>query len=388
MVLLVCSSALLLLGVSAEPSWAEFKDRYQRHYDTDEEEHNRFAIFIENVKIITEVNSQGLPYWLGVNHLTDWTQDEYKGLRGLIPGHFPVAQRLGNHSPNGVAPPASIDWVSKGAVTPVKNQGQCGSCWSFSSTGGLEGAWQLATGHLVSFSEQELVDCSHNGNNGCNGGLMDNSFTWWENQNVCTESGYAAYSASDGSCRLPCSQVGVPKGGVKGYTDVSGGENGLLSAVAERPVSIGVDAAGSNWQMYSGGVMTSECGQQLDHGVLAVGYGKDGANLYWKVKNSWGTNWGEAGYIRIVRGRNSCGIANGASYPHVDGNVPPAPPTPPTPPSPTPTPPSPGCKDDFPECSSWPCEFFANVCRKHCGCCGPNPPSNCEAAPTTSDAVV
>merc|ERR1712224_814801 len=173
---------------------------------------------------------------------------------------------------------------------------------------------------------------------------------------------------------------GIPKGGVKGYTDVSGGESGLLSAVAERPVSIAVDAAGSNWQMYSGGVMTSQCGTQLDHGVLCVGYGKDGANEYWKVKNSWGTNWGEAGYIRIVRGRNSCGIANGASYPQVNGKVPPAPPTPPTPPSPTPTPPSPGCHDDFPECSSWPCEFFANVCRKHCGCCGPNPPSNCVSA--------
>jgi len=210
--------------------------------------------------------------------------------------------------------------------------------------------------------------------------LMDNAFKWFENQNVCTESGYAAYSASDGSCRLPCSTVGIPKGGVRGYTDVSGGENGLLSAVAERPVSIGVDAAGSNWQMYSGGVMTSHCGTQLDHGVLCVGYGKDGANEYWKVKNSWGTNWGEAGYIRIVRGRNSCGIANGASYPQVNGKVPPAPPTPPTPPSPTPTPPSPGCHDDFPECSSWPCEFFANVCHKHCGCCGPNPPSNCVSA--------
>jgi len=372
------SLATFLLGASADPSWTEFKVQHGRVY-SEQEESSRYEIFRANAKIVDEVNSQKLPFSFELNKFADWTPEEFKGLLGYSQRPIPKELHMGTHVPSGVAPPASIDWVSKGAVTPVKNQGQCGSCWTFSTTGGLEGAWQLATGHLVSFSEQELVDCSHNGgNNGCNGGLMDHAFTWLETHNVCTENGYAAYSASDGSCRLPCSHVGIPKGGLVGYTDVSGGENGLLSAVAERPVSIAVDA-GSNWQMYSGGVLTSECGQQLDHGVLAVGYGKDGANEYWKVKNSWGTGWGEAGYIRIVRGRNSCGISNAASYPRVNGNVPPAPPTPPTPPSP-PTPPTPGCKDDFPECKSWPCEFFANVCHKKCGCCGPNPPSNCVSA--------
>lgn len=379
--------ASVLVGVSAEPSWTEFKSQHGRVY-TSQEESSRRAIFEANVKIIEEVNSKGLPYRFGVNHLSDWTEEEYRGLFGYIPRNIPETNHLGTHSPNGVAPLPSIDWVAKGAVTPVKNQGQCGSCWSFSTTGGLEGAWFVATKKLVELSEQELVDCSHNGNNGCNGGLMDYAFTFLESHNVCTESGYP-YHASDGSCKLPCANPAIPRGGVTGYKDVRG-EVDLLSAIQDRPISIAVDAE-SGWQSYQGGVLTSECGQQLDHGVLAVGYGKDGANDYWKIKNSWGTGWGEKGYIRILRGINACGIGNSASYPLVDGS---APPTPPSPTPPSPTPPSPDeCKDVFPDCDILKdiCsidQMVARECKKTCGCCvTDNKPPYCTSDETSSVVV-
>jgi len=309
------SLASVLVGVSANPSWTEFKAQHGRVYDK-EEESSRYAIFSANAQLVDEVNSKELPYRLALNHLADWTRDEYEGLLGFKPRPIPEALRLGTHIPSGAATLPSLDWVARGAVTPVKNQGQCGSCWSFSTTGGVEGAWQIATGRLVELSEQELVDCS-TANNGCGGGLMDRAFEYFEGHNICSESAYP-YHASDGNCRLPCSGVAIPRGGVKGYTDVRGGESGLLSAIQNQPISIAVDAQGTNWQLYRGGVLTAYCGQSLDHGVLAVGYGSDGRHEYWKVKNSWGAGWGEGGYIRIVRGRNSCGISNSASYPQVN----------------------------------------------------------------------
>merc|ERR1712161_182264 len=257
-------------------------------------------------------------------------------------------QEVGVHEYNGETLATTVNWITKGAVTPVKNQGQCGSCWAFSTTGGTEGAWSGATGKLVSLSEQQLVDCSK-ANNGCGGGLMDAGFAYQGTVNVASEASYA-YTAKDGSCKTSFSTA-IPKGGVSGHKDVNGETNLLDAVTTVGPVSVAIQADQASFQNYASGVLTGTCGTQLDHGVLAVGFGTLSGTEYWKVKNSWGGSWGQSGYILIERGTNKCGIASGPpSYPTVDGSAPPAPPPAPTPPSPTPVPspspspsPTPGC---------------------------------------------
>lgn len=245
-------------------------------------------------------------------------------------------------SPNLTAP-GSIDWVAKGAVTPVKNQKHCGSCWAFSTTGSVEGAYYVASRKLVSLSEEELVQCDHSGDKGCKGGSMDNSFEFIKNSGgICSESSYPYTSGAGtrGTCKKGCSAAVT----LAGFTDVpSGDEDELKKAVAQQPVSVAIEADQKAFQLYNGGVLDSaECGKKLDHGVLLVGYGTDGGKDYWKVKNSWGAFWGEQGYVRIARGKNMCGIANMASYPTGAKAVAPSPSPGPTPsPTPTPLPPTP-----------------------------------------------
>jgi C1A family cysteine protease len=205
----------------------------------------------------------------------------------------------------------SLDWVEKGAVTPVKDQQQCGSCWAFSTVGAIEGAYFINYIYLTQFSEQNLVSCdnaAHGGtDNGCNGGLMDNAFTWIEKNGLCTEEDYPYTSGGgkSGTCKKTCKPVVT----VTGFTDVAG-ESGMIPALNKGPVSIGIEADKSAFQLYKGGVLdNAACGKQLDHGVLAVGYGTDdgSAKDYYKVKNSWGGSWGEEGYIRMV--------SHGTQYP-------------------------------------------------------------------------
>jgi len=197
-------------------------------------------------------------------------------------------------------------------VTPVKNQGQCGSCWAFSTTGGLEGAWEISSGNLVSMSEQQFVDCSKQ-NSGCNGGLMETAFTWAKGTAIATESSYA-YTARDGSCKSSFTTA-ISQGGVTGYKTANG--NSLTSAIQSAgPVSVAIEADQSVFQQYTGGVITSGCGSNLDHGVLAVGVNSDGSI---KVKNSWGTSWGVNGYVNIAT--SQCGITTDASYPTVSSSV-------------------------------------------------------------------
>jgi len=214
----------------------------------------------------------------------------------------------------------SLDWRTKGGVNAVKNQQQCGSCWAFSATGSMEGLSRTMdgkdTGKLLNLSEQQLVDCSQaQGNQGCNGGLMDNAFQFViANGGICDEKSYP-YVAQDQTCQTTCK----PVFNIKGFTDVTpGSEDQLMSASTKTPVSIAIEADQQVFQFYSGGVLDdASCGTQLDHGVLVVGYGNAASDQkpYWIVKNSWGAQWGEKGYIRMVRGKNQCGLSAEPSYP-------------------------------------------------------------------------
>lgn len=221
--------------------------------------------------------------------------------------------------------PASVDWTTSGAVTGVKDQGNCGSCWSFSATGALEGAYKIKYGTLVSFSEQNLVSCDTT-DSACNGGWMDNAFSWTKsNGGLCTEAGYPYTSGSTGqkgTCTTTCTKnTGVAP---KSFTDVAkNSDSALMTALAQQPVSVAIEADQPAFQLYKSGVLTGTCGANLDHGVLAVGYGTytDGTN-YYKVKNSWGPSWGMGGYILIQRGNpqrcGECGILCGPpSYPNL-----------------------------------------------------------------------
>merc|ERR1712066_119061 len=263
---------------------------------------------------------------LGVTPFADLTAEEFGN------SHFGISKpsdvwgslpRVGTHEYKGEALATSVDWTKKGAVTAVKNQGQCGSCWSFSTTGSLEGAWEIATGQLVSLSEQQFVDCDKK-DSGCGGGLMDTAFSYAENNALCTEGSYS-YKGRAGSCQASSCTVGIPKGGVTGYKDVAADdEQALMEAVAKQPVSIAVEADKAAFQLYHSGVLTSKCGSNLDHGVLVVGYGTDSGPDYWKVKTSWGASFGEEGYIRLKRGKGGageCGLLSGPpSYPVVSGS--------------------------------------------------------------------
>jgi C1A family cysteine protease len=301
--------------------WNDFKEKFSKSYTPDDEA-KRFEVFKANVDYMNEVNASGQSFKLDVNQFSDLTAAEFgEGRAGLKPrlpyGDLPY---LGRHTYSGATLPASVDWTTKGAVTPVKNQGQCGSCWSFSTSGALEGAHQIATGKLVSLSEQQFVDCDKV-DSGCNGGLMDNAFKYAEENALCTEDSYK-YTATGGTCKASSCTVGIPKGGVTGFKDVDkDDENALMEAVSKGPVSIAIEADRSIFQSYRSGILSGLCGSSLDHGVLVVGYGNDGGKDYWKVKNSWGETYGEDGYVRLLRGKpgaGECGLLSGPpSYPVV-----------------------------------------------------------------------
>jgi len=291
---------------------AEFQvwqKQYNKKYGASEED-ARYEIFKENFALINEHNSQDFTYTLGQNEYMDLSFEEFAALKtGYVqPQSGDVQYILGHESQA-----ESINWVKKGAVTHVKNQGQCGSCWAFSTVGALEGLHAVKTGDLVEFSEQALVDCSKNGNMGCNGGLMDNAFQYVSENGIPTESEYP-YTGRDGQCNRYESAFTV-----SGFTDVpQNSPQQMKAALNNQPVSVAV-AVNTKFQFYSGGVFNKQCGNQINHGVLAVGYGSEAGKDFWLVKNSWGPQWGEEGFIRISRddieGPGQCQILANASYP-------------------------------------------------------------------------
>jgi len=273
----------------------------------------RYTVWKSNMDLIIATNQQNNSFTLGMNAFGDMTRDEFAARNGYKPIQRSYIRSLneGDFGSDSDAA-ASLDWRTKGAVTPIKDQGQCGSCWAFSATGSMEGAHAISTGKLVSLSEQQLVDCSGSeGNMGCNGGLMDYAFEFViRNDGITGETDYP-YKAVDGTCKTGK----TARTTISSYVDVTKNkEASLLSAVNVAPVSVAIEADQTVFQFYSGGILDSAaCGTRLDHGVLVVGYGTDGKD-YWIVKNSWGEGWGMDGYALLVRNKNMCGIAMEPSY--------------------------------------------------------------------------
>jgi C1A family cysteine protease len=308
--------------VNPFPSFDEWSIFYGKTYEPTERDY-RETVYNTNLETIMLHNEGNSTWRMEVNKFADLTPAEFSsrflGLTKRPSRKLRSAEFVGNAS----ALPTSVDWSAKGAVTPIKNQEQCGSCWAFSTTGSVEGAWFIAKGQLPSLSEQQLVDCSTaEGNQGCNGGLMDYAFEYIiKNKGITTEAAYPYTATGPNKCQAAGKPVAAT---LSGYKDVSpNSETALLTAIVQQPVSVAVEADQSVFQFYSGGVMNSACGTQLDHGVLAVGYGTaSSGGDYYKVKNSWGADWGEQGYILLARGTSfnpsgQCGIQMQPSYPVV-----------------------------------------------------------------------
>jgi cathepsin L len=296
-----------------QDAFVNWMHEHDRIYSS-EEFQDRYEAFKYNMYYVNEWNSNNNETVLGLNNMADLTLEEYRSI--YLGTHIEVDPSSIVYEPTGPLAD-TINWVDKGAVTGVKNQGQCGSCWSFSTTGSVEGAYFIKNGKLVSSSEQQLVDCSSSyGNQGCNGGLMDNAFKYIiANKGLDTEASYP-YTARGGTCHFTAANVGTT---ITSYKDISrGSESALATAVNGQPVSVAIDASHNSFQLYKSGVYYEPAcsSSKLDHGVLAVGYGTTGSSDYWVVKNSWGASWGSAGYIQMARNRNNnCGIATQSSYP-------------------------------------------------------------------------
>jgi hypothetical protein len=269
----------------------------------------RLANFRSTLNTICAHNAGNHSYTMGLNQFSAMTVEEFESTNlGKLP------TRGAARTPIDVAEPAvrdsnDVDWRTKGIVGPVKNQGQCGSCWAFSAVASVEGFWAQTTGKLLSFSEQQVVDCcrgaSCGGSMGCNGGEETDALRWIAaNGGLCESSAYP-YTGRDGTCKTTCTKVGK----INGVKEVIG-EPALITASDLTVVTVAVCASGAQWQSYKSGVMDFACGKQLNHAILLVGY----APTYYIVRNSWGTSWGIGGYVHMVRGKNLCGIANEPSY--------------------------------------------------------------------------
>lgn len=322
-VAVILSLGALIVLAAPENQWNNYKLKHGKTYSSRLEESRRQALFEQEVKRVAEHNAKGLSYRMGLNHMSDWTPEEKRTLMGF---KQPKERQLKN-SPQAEEfiksllarkdeVPAEVDWrKSEGVVTPVKNQKQCGSCWAFATTGVLEGQQRIRNMTFTSLSEQNLVDCSKE-NNGCNGGVMSIALSFVRTQHGIDDEKSYPYKGKDGKCQFNPDNAIMEY--IIGGAILSPGDEELMKlAVAYYgPVSVGI-AATKKLQAYEGGVFDDpNCGEDLNHGVLVVGYGTDkkSGTDYWIVKNSWSKDWGEHGYVRMARNKdNQCGISDQAT---------------------------------------------------------------------------
>jgi C1A family cysteine protease len=277
----------------------------------------RMENFAKADKFIKEHNATESSYTVGHNQFSDWFATEYKNMLGYAKFQ---GQREASTLLDESANTDTVNWVTAGAVTPVKNQGSCGSCWAFSTTGSLEGAHQIATGTLLSFSEEQLVECDTAVNEGCNGGTQDEAYKYYEagiKAELESVYPYTSGNGRSGACTYDAASATAVT--VSDYTNVTPSTvSQMKAAVTQQPTAVAIQANMPCFQFYTTGVMdNARCGTNLDHAVLAVGYGTESGKDYWLVKNSWDTTWGDKGYIKlaIVDGDGICGVQMDPLYP-------------------------------------------------------------------------
>ncbi|KAM5561241.1 ervatamin-B-like [Rosa sericea] len=351
--LVIIAILFIILGAMAQPpatsndevdpstflkTFEQWMAQFGRTYDDTAEKEKRLAILVKNLLFVNDFNNQGnKTFELSVNFFSDLTNEEflrlYTGFQAPnVPLNSSSHHNIKSFSYQDLSEtdvPTRIDWREEGAVTPVKEQGQCSSCWAFSAVATIEGITKIKSNQLISLSEQQLVDCNRDQiNKGCGGGNMEDAFKYInENGGITSEENYI-YKGTDETCDTTKTTEYAAK--ITGYEMVPpNSENDLLKAVAKQPVSVAIDADGDEFRAYASGVFSGNCGTNLTHAVTIVGYGtaEEGTN-YWLVKNSWGENWGEKGYMRILRNAGPpeglCGIAMYPSYPTASA-MPPAP---------------------------------------------------------------
>ena len=336
------------MAIAAVMTQGSIIDRFEEWAQThsidisDSSKHTRiYSNWLSNDKYIESTNAMNLTYSLGHNSFSGYSSEEFSELMGFNYNSVRSSDLEGlvqEHIKESLSElPTSIDWREKGVVNPVQDQGQCGSCWAFSTIQAVESATAIKYGSLPKLSEQELVDCDtlKNGgrDHGCNGGLMDNAFNWiGKSDGVCDESSYpytSGVSKKSGTCTMKsCSNIDNTD--VDNHVDIQvNSDNAMMTALSLQPVSVAIEADQKTFQLYSSGVFVGECGTSLDHGVGLVGYGTMGGVDYYILRNSWGSTWGDGGYMYLGRGNDpatgkpfnggagQCGVLGQASYPLV-----------------------------------------------------------------------
>ncbi|XP_057949837.1 ervatamin-B-like [Malania oleifera] len=312
-----------LQETSMQERHEQWMARYGRRYNSSAEKQRRFMIFKKSVEFVEKFNSAvNRSYTLGVHQFADLTEEEF--LATHTGYSMPFDKMSTEPTPfryeSMTDVPSRIDWRERGAVTSVKHQHECGCCWAFSAVAAIEGIIKLKYDKLISLSEQQLVDCNTYGmSRGCGGGWMNDAFNYvLQNQGISSEETYP-YQGFDGNCDTQ--RAASPSAKISGYENVpSNDEASLLNAVANQPVSITIDASGEYFMHYNGGIFRGPCGSGHNHAVTIVGYGvEENGAKYWLIKNSWGEQWGENGYMRLQRDyedpRGLCGIAMYPTYP-------------------------------------------------------------------------
>lgn len=312
------------VGHHIDSEFDRFKNKHEKNYNDASQHEVRKNAFRNNYRFIESSNRKNVHFKLAVNHLADRTQEELQGLRGRMhtPGYnggkpFDKTVRTRGDVPD------QFDWRLYGAVNPVKDQAVCGSCWSFGTSGTIEGTYFVKTGHLLRVSEQQLIDCSwQQGDNGCDGGEDFRAYSYLQSVGgISLDEDYGGYLGADGKCH----DTDVPlRVQINGFVNVTSNDpDALQLAVFENgPVTIGIDASQPSFSFYSSGVYyDANCGNtpdSLDHQVLVVGYGTLYGQRYWLVRNSWSTWWGNDGYILMAQKDNNCGVMTSPTYPLID----------------------------------------------------------------------